>query len=98
RFSRDWSSDVCSSDLPVVSARAPATRGRPLIRNCETNLPIRTETAQSSAAMLQPWERLEHRRRPSRRADPRERGGRRGCEVELADRKSVVEGKSGERG
>src|SRR5690606_40133739 len=26
RFSRDWSSDVCSSDLPPMSTEAPAVR------------------------------------------------------------------------
>src|SRR5690606_41186600 len=94
RFSRDWSSDVCSSDLALPRDRRRIEAGR---------------GAASAEGLVGGGKRLPlgvggacgggHGSRPRRgrgvAGEPRTGGGRRGA---AGDRKSVVEGKRGERG
>src|SRR5690606_40388921 len=88
RFSRDWSSDVCSSDLAggaVLDALAGAPWGSAL-SPCEINV-------------LRRWARLSARcSRAPEPAVPDGDGPLSPRELQVLDRKSVVEGKSVGRG
>src|SRR5690606_40283926 len=87
RFSRDWSSDVCSSDLVHVE-----------IRRVEPHSPVEPLGPEPEFVVDESFGRHRGSRRAQvkRRARRTRRHGYRAFGA--GDRKSVVEGKGGERG
>src|SRR5690606_39983766 len=71
RFSRDWSSDVCSSDLPAAPPRRAARRGRrrpPAVRSRRPAVRSRPRTPRTRRpAAATPTTRLPAEANPNRR-------------------------------
>src|SRR3546814_7742660 len=52
----DWSSDVCSSDLPKLRAQTIASRGPRLAKSCRSFQKSSSETARTSSLSPPTWD------------------------------------------